>query len=118
MDQPADSIFTKIVAKALMLGVDTSAVDAEHITCENVVTLITQAGGAETRTLDRGAEGQMKILINTVFAANTVVAATLLSGTGITFSAAGQAWIGVFAGGVWHTIATALITGDGGPAVA
>ena len=117
MLEAADTIFTKALVKGLQFGVDTSDVDAAVITCANVVTLITQAGAAETRTLENGAEGQVKILINTVYAAATVVAAKLLAGTGITFGAAGHAWMGVFAGGVWHTLATGIITGDGGPTV-
>jgi hypothetical protein len=113
----AGQIIPEAFIEILRLDHDVSDVDAAVITAEKPLTLITQAGSAETRTLANGREGQVKILINTVYAADTVVAATLLSGTGITFSAAGQAWVGIFAAGVWHTIATALVTGDGGPVV-
>jgi len=117
MIEAAGSIFPEALIHILRLGTDVSATDAETITADEPVTFITQAGAAETRVLANGAEGQLKILINKTYAADTVVTPTALAnGTTITFNAAGDCWMGIFHAGEWHTCA-GLATGIGANAV-
>lgn len=118
MLESAGQIIPELLVKLLMLDFDVSSVDAEVISTDKPVTFITQAGAAETRGLANGREGQIKILINTVYAADTVVTPTALVGSTITFNAAGDTWIGIFYAGEWHTLACAAITGSGGAVVA
>ncbi|MCK7475652.1 MAG: hypothetical protein MZV49_24220 [Rhodopseudomonas palustris] len=48
----------------------------------------------------------MMIMINTTYAADTVVTAALYgSNTTITFNADEDYWVGVFLSGEWHTLA-------------
>jgi len=117
MIHAAGSIFPELFAEIFCLDSDVSSVDAEVITADKPVTFITQAGAAETRGLANGREGQIKILINKTYAADTVVTPTALAnGTTITFNAAGDAWMGIFHAGEWHTFG-ALATGVGANAV-
>ena len=118
MIESAGQIVPELLVKMLMLDYDVSATDAETITTDKPVTFITQAGAAETRGLANGREGQIKILINTVYAADTVVTPTAIVGSTITFNAAGDTWVGIFYAGEWHTVACACITGSGGAVVA
>jgi hypothetical protein len=105
MIESAGQIIPELLAGILRLEADVSAVDAEVITTDKPVTFITQAGAAETRGLANGREGQIKILINKTYAADTVVTPTALAnGTQIEFNAAGDGWIGIFHYGEWHTI--------------
>jgi len=94
-----------VVTKHLELVGDTNSTDAGAIDVDTPITYITQTGAAETRTLGVGHyEGQEKTLINTVYAADTVVTAALYgSNTTITFNAAGDAWTGIWHAGEWWT---------------
>lgn len=117
MIHAAGSIFPEALIDILCLGTDVSETDTEVITADKPVTFITQAGAAETRGLANGREGQLKILINKTYAADTVVTPTALAnGTTITFNAAGDCWMGIFHAGEWHTCA-GLAAGVGASAV-
>jgi hypothetical protein len=117
MIESAGQIIPEAFISILRLESDISAVDAEVITTDKPVTFITQAGAAETRGLANGREGQIKILINKTYAADTVVTPTALAnGTTITFNAAGDCWMGIFHLGEWHTFG-GLATGVGANAV-
>ena len=119
MFESADQIIDKLKVGSLIGKVLLSATDAETIDPAGyLIVNITQAGAAETRGLANGVEGQILIMICSVYAADVVVTPSALAGTTITFNAAGDTWIGVFFSGEWHTIATAIITGDGGAVVA
>lgn len=105
VDQHTITEFQKMKGFHRWMG-DTSATDAEGISVVTPITYITQAGSAETRTLANGKEGQLKYLLNTVYAADTVVTpANLANGTTITFNAAGDGWLGIFHNGEWWTLA-------------
>ena len=119
MHQAADSIFEKLKAGTFIGKVLLSATDAETIDPKGyLIVNLTQAGAAETRGLANGEEGQILIIVNTAYAADTVITPSALVGTTITFNAAGDTWIGAFFAGEWHTIASAAIAGAGGAVVA
>jgi hypothetical protein len=83
-----------------------SETDAEVIPSDGYSIIdITQAGAAETRGLANGREGQMLYMVNTAYAADTVVTpSSLANGSTITFNAVGDAWFGVFRKGEWWTL--------------
>lgn len=82
-----------------------SATDAETIDPKGYGVIdLTQAGAAETRGLGNGEEGQRLLIVNTAYAADTVITpSALANGTTITFNAVGDAWEGVFIKGEWWT---------------
>lgn len=105
MFEAANQIIDKLKVGALIGKVLLSATDAETIAPEGyLIVNITQAGAAETRALANGAEGQILIMINTAYAADTVVTPIGLVGSTITFNADEDVWIGIFLSGEWHTI--------------
>lgn len=106
MLEAADSKYGKIEVGGVVHTVYTSSTDAEVIDPTNYSLInLTQAGAAETRTLGNGAEGQEVIIINTVYAADTVITVALAgSNTTITFNADEDVWRGVFLAGEWHTL--------------
>jgi len=83
-----------------------SETDAETIPTDGYSVIdVTQAGAAETRGLANGREGQRLVIVNTAYAADTVVTpSALANGTTITFNAVGDAWEGIFIKGEWWTI--------------
>ncbi len=115
MHESADQIIKKLeitdylrfLSGSLILEGDLSDTDAAAIDPDTSITYITQAGAAETRTLANATrEGTVKYMLNTVYAADTVVTpANLANGTTITFNAAGDGWLGIFHAGEWHTLA-------------
>ena len=113
MHQAADQIIDRLLAGTLQGKVLLSATDAETINPDGYsIVNITQAGAAETRGLANGKEGQFLFIINTVYAADTVVTPTSLAvGTAITFNAVRDVWFGIFLGGYWHTIGVYGSTG-------
>jgi len=112
MHQAADTIFDKIkVEKATLLGVDVNSTNASAISLETPVTVLT-SGGAETRTLANGREGQRKILLGgtTVTGAITITPASLQGYTNIAIGAAGRGCELLFTGGKWHCISLGYAT--------
>ena len=83
-----------------------SETDAETIAPSGYSVIdLTQAGGAETRGLANGTQGQRLLIVNTAYAADTVITPTALANaTAITFNAVGDAWEGIFLNGEWWTI--------------
>jgi len=106
MLESADQIVNKLKVGSLISKVLLSAVDAESIAPEGYsVVNLTQAGAAETRGLANGTEGQRLVIVNTAYAADTVITPTALANaTAITFNAVGDAWEGIFLSGEWWTI--------------
>jgi len=113
MIHAAGSIFPEALFETLMGEVLLSATDAESINPAGYcVVNVTQAGSAETRTLANGREGQFLFIVNTAYAADTVITpASLGAGSAITFNAAGDSWLGVFISGAWWTLAIGGSTG-------
>ena len=107
MLESANQYIKQLKAGALFFNKYLSETDAEVIDPTDYSLIqITQAGAAETRTLGNGREGQLMIMINTTYAADTVVTAALYgSNTTITFNADEDYWVGVFLSGEWHTLA-------------
>jgi GTPase len=106
MLESANQIISQLKVGSLIGTVKLSATDAETIdpTGYSIIN-ITQAGAAETRTLANGVEGQFLWIINTAYAADTVVTAALAgSNTNITFNVDEDVWFGVFLSGEWHTL--------------
>jgi hypothetical protein len=105
MLESADQIIGKLIVGELAGKILLSETDAEVIKPEGYLVVdITQAGGAETRGLANGREGQILVMICTAFAANVVVTPSAIVGTTITFTADEQIWIGLFIKGEWHTL--------------
>lgn len=105
MLEAANQIIDKLKVGALIGKVLLSETDAEDIKPEGyLIVNITQAGAAETRTLSNGTEGQILIMINTAYAADTVVTPVGFVGSTITFNADEDVWIGIYLKGEWHTI--------------
>jgi hypothetical protein len=105
MLEAANQIIEKLKVGSFVGKVLLSETDAETINpIGYLIVNITQAGAAETRTLGNGEEGQILILINTAYAADTVVTPVGLVGTTITFNADEDVWVGVFLSGEWHTL--------------
>jgi len=107
MHQAADTIFDKIkVEKATLLGTDLNVTNASAISLETPCTILT-SGGAETRTLANGREGQRKILVGgTTVTGNIVITPASLQGyTTITIGAAGRGAELIFSAGKWHCFA-------------
>ena len=106
MIDAAGSIFPKARIGSLMLEKYLSETDAEVIPTKGYGLIdITQAGGAETRGLANGEEGQVLIMVNTVHAANVVVTpSSLANGATITFDALYDACELVFLRGAWYII--------------
>lgn len=88
-----------------------STTDAEHITCDHLVTKMDSAG-AETRTLDNGKEGQIKVLVAVATLTGTItVTVTNFVSTSVAFDTVLKTWIGIFVDGLWHTLGgTATVT--------
>lgn len=105
MLESANQIIDRLLLGQFAGKVLLSETDAETIdpTGYSVVNL-TQAGAAETRGLANGVEGQILIIINTAYAAATVITPSAIVGTTITFGADEQRWVGVFLSNEWHTI--------------
>ena len=105
MLESADQIIGKLLVGQLAGKVLLSETDAETIAPEGYsIVNLTQAGAAETRGLANGTEGQILLIINTAYAANTVITPSAIVGTTITFTADENVWLGVFLSGEWHTI--------------
>jgi hypothetical protein len=106
MYEAADQIINKLLVGQLAGKVLLSETDAETIKPEGYsIVNLTQAGAAETRVLGNGTEGQRLLIVNSAYAADTVITPTALAGGDtITFNAAEDGWEGVFFGGSWHTI--------------
>ena len=107
-----------VINDHLELVGDTNSTDAGAIDVDTPITYITQTGSAETRTLGVGHyEGQVKVLICTVYAADTVVTAALEgSHNTITFNAQGDSWMGIWHAGEWWTLMLGFSSGTG-PAI-
>ena len=80
------------------------------ISIVTLVTTISNGGGATTHTLADGTVGQIKIITCTTYGGDAVVTPANFVGTTITFNAAGDSWIGIFAGTEWRTIAGTAVT--------
>lgn len=106
MLESAGQIIPEALIGILAGEVYLSAVDAETIPADGYSIIdITQAGAAETRGLANGKEGQHLWMVNTAYAADTVVTpSSLANATAITFNAVGDAWHGVFIKGEWWTL--------------
>jgi len=112
MHQAADSHFDKVlVEKMLAGGVDYNAVDASAISLETIITVLT-SGGAETRTLANGREGQIKILQGgiTVTGAITITPSNLAGYATVVIAAAGRGAGLFFSRGEWHVFALGYAT--------
>lgn len=105
MLEAANQIIDQLKVGSLVGKVLLSETDAEDIKPQGyLIVNITQAGAAETRTLSAGSEGQILIMINTVYAADTVVTPSAIVGSTITFNADEDVWVGIYLAGEWHTL--------------
>lgn len=103
MHESADQIINKLKVGGIIHKVYLSETDGETIDPTGYSLInITQAGGAETRVLGNGAEGQELWMICTAFAANVVVTPIGFVGSTITFDTDEDYWHGVFLAGEWH----------------
>jgi len=73
----------------------------------SIVTLGTTIANnaASTHTLADGSVGQLKYITCITYVGDAVITPTNFVGTTITLNAAGDSWLGVFAGTEWRTIA-------------
>jgi hypothetical protein len=104
MFESADQKINKlIVDEEFAVGSDTNATDASAISIATPCTILT-SGGAETRTLGNGVEGQRKILVGgATVSGNITITPTNLQGyTSIVIGAAGRGCELLFAAGQWH----------------
>ncbi len=78
-------------------------------TAISVVTLVTTISnaGATTHTLADGTVGQIKVITQTTYTGDAVITPANFVGTTITLNAAGDSWVGIFAGTEWRTLALA-----------
>jgi hypothetical protein len=111
MLESADQIIGLLKIGALLADADLSSTNAESIGVSKLVTKLSSAG-AETRTLQNGAEGQVKILAMTTYiATGIVVTPASFASTSIAFDSVLKTWIGIFLNGKWRTLGgTATVT--------
>ncbi len=100
---PDSKIDKLVVDERFGVGTDTNSTDASAISVATPCTILT-SGGAETRTLANGFEGQRKILVGgaTVSGNITITPANLQGYTSIVIGAAGRGCELLFAAGQWH----------------
>jgi len=104
MHQPGDSIFNILGIKGAYATPELSTTNGGHITCDYLVTCVS-SGGAETRILDNGVEGQLKIIVAVATLTGTVtVTPTKFVSSTFALDAVTKTWIGIFTRGLWHTI--------------
>lgn len=108
----ANQIINRLLLGQLSGKILLSETDAEKINPVGYsIVDLTQAGSAETRGLANGVEGQILIILNTAYAAATVITPDSIVGSTITFGADEQRWVGVFLSGEWHTIYSTATVG-------
>ena len=100
------------IDEKLCLGIDYNSTDASAISVATLVTVLT-SGGAETRTLPNGREGQVKILLggSTVTGAITVTPAAMNGYSNVAIGDEGRGVILLFSKGKWSIIALGYATG-------
>ena len=76
-------------------------------TAISIVTLVTTIANdaSSTHTLADGSVGQIKVITQTTYTGDAVITPSNFVGTTITLNAAGDSWIGIFAGTEWRTLA-------------
>ena len=92
------------VDKFFGLYCDTNSTDASAISIITPATALV-SGGAETRTLANGREGQMKYLFaKTAVGAITITPVNLKGYTTVVLGAAGRGATLIFCAGEWHCV--------------
>lgn len=111
MFEAAKQLLDLLKLGGLIADADLSSTNAESIGLSKLVTKMSCAG-AETRTLQNGAEGQIKILVMTTYVSTgIVVTPSHFASTSIAFDAVTDTWIGIFLNGLWRTLGgTASVT--------
>lgn len=111
MLESAKQIIELLKLGGLIADADLSSTNAESIGVSKLVTKLSCAGG-ETRTLQNGAEGQVKILAMTTYVTTgIVVTPTNFVSTSIAFDSVLKTWVGIFLNGKWRTLGgTASVT--------